>query len=70
MGPVHMNPDDAVRAHVDLGARRSLSIHFNTFQLTDEAIDQPVLDLQEALKTHGVASAAFAVLKEGSALRV
>jgi len=29
-----------------------------------------VLDLQEALQTHGVASAAFAVLKEGSALRV
>ncbi|MES2719900.1 MAG: MBL fold metallo-hydrolase [Pseudomonadota bacterium] len=70
MGPVHMNPDDAVRAHVDLGARRSLSIHFNTFQLTDEAIEQPVLDLAAALQKHGVVSAAFAVLKEGSALRV
>lgn len=70
MGPVHMNPDDAVRAHLDLGARRSLGIHFNAFQLTDEAIDQPVKDLQAALKEHAVPTAAFVVLKEGAALRV
>lgn len=65
MGPVHMNPDDAVRAHLDLGARRSLSIHFNTFQLTDEPIGQPVADLGEALVRHGVAPDGFLVLQEG-----
>lgn len=70
MGPVHMNPDDAVRAHVDLQAQRSLAIHFNTFQLTDEAVDQPVIDLREALLAHGVPEAAFHVLAEGEARRV
>ncbi|MES2917568.1 MAG: MBL fold metallo-hydrolase [Pseudomonadota bacterium] len=65
MGPVHMNPDDAVRAHLDLGAQHSLAIHFNTFQLTDEPIGQPVADLGAALERHGVAPEGFLVLQEG-----
>lgn len=65
MGPVHMNPEDAVLAHRDLGAEASLAIHFNTFQLTDEPIGQPVLDLGEALQKHGVEAERFLVLKEG-----
>ena len=31
-----MNPEEAVRAHLDLGARVSIGMHFGTFQLTDE----------------------------------
>lgn len=65
MGPVHMNPDDAVRAHRDLDADLSLSIHFNTFQLTDEPIDRPVHDLGRALDKYGVDHSRFIVLKEG-----
>lgn len=65
MGPVHMNPDDAVKAHQDLDADVSVAIHFNTFQLTDETIDRPVRDLGDALQKHGVAPARFVVLKEG-----
>ena len=41
MRPVHMNPAEAVQAHIDIGARVSLGMHFGTFQLTDEAIDEP-----------------------------
>src|SRR5688572_506528 len=39
MQSVHMNPDEAVQAHVDLAATRSIGIHFGTFQLTTEGID-------------------------------
>jgi L-ascorbate metabolism protein UlaG (beta-lactamase superfamily) len=60
-----MNPFDAVRAHLDLRARRSLGMHFGTFQLTDEAIDAPVLALREARANAGVADADFDVLKFG-----
>jgi L-ascorbate metabolism protein UlaG (beta-lactamase superfamily) len=70
MGPVHMNPDDAVLAHLDLEARESLAIHFNTFQLTDESIGQPVLDLQASLQKHDVDAATFPVLKEGEGRNV
>jgi L-ascorbate metabolism protein UlaG (beta-lactamase superfamily) len=61
----HMNPEEAVRAHLDLRARRSLGMHFGTFQLTDEAIDAPVLALRDARAREGVAEAAFDVLGFG-----
>jgi L-ascorbate metabolism protein UlaG (beta-lactamase superfamily) len=39
MSPVHMAPDEAVRAHRILAARTSIAIHHGTFQLGDESID-------------------------------
>jgi L-ascorbate metabolism protein UlaG (beta-lactamase superfamily) len=48
MAPVHMNPEEAVQAHLALGARQSVGMHFGTFQLTDEAIDAPLLALEVA----------------------
>jgi L-ascorbate metabolism protein UlaG (beta-lactamase superfamily) len=41
MSPVHMAPDEALRAHEILGAKTSIAIHHGTFQLTDEGIDAP-----------------------------
>jgi L-ascorbate metabolism protein UlaG (beta-lactamase superfamily) len=41
MSPVHMGPDDAVRAHQILGAQTSIAIHHGTFQLADESLDTP-----------------------------
>ena len=41
MSPVHMAPDEAVRAHEILAATISIPIHHGTFQLTDESIDTP-----------------------------
>ena len=41
MSPVHMAPDEAVRAHEILAAKTSVAIHHGTFQLTDEGIDTP-----------------------------
>jgi L-ascorbate metabolism protein UlaG (beta-lactamase superfamily) len=61
----HVDPEEAVRAHLDLGARRSLGMHFGTFQLTEEAIDAPVLALREAQAQAGVAQADFDVLAFG-----
>jgi L-ascorbate metabolism protein UlaG (beta-lactamase superfamily) len=59
MAPVHMNPAEAVEAHLALQARRSVGMHFGTFQLTDEAIDAPQQALVAARKTMGVAPEAF-----------
>ena len=65
MTPVHMNPDEAVRAHLDVGARVSIGMHFGTFQLTDEAIDEPILALDRARVDHDVHADAFRVLDFG-----
>jgi L-ascorbate metabolism protein UlaG (beta-lactamase superfamily) len=41
MSPVHMAPEEAVRAHEILGAKTSVAIHHGTFQLSDDGIDTP-----------------------------
>ncbi len=65
MAPVHMNPEEAVQAHLDLGAGTSIGMHFGTFQLTDEAIDAPLHALAAARKAAGVTTAAFDTLGFG-----
>jgi L-ascorbate metabolism protein UlaG (beta-lactamase superfamily) len=43
----HMNPDDAVRAFLDLGATRFVAMHWGTFKLTDEPTGEPPLVTRE-----------------------
>jgi L-ascorbate metabolism protein UlaG (beta-lactamase superfamily) len=65
MQPIHMNPAEAVQAHRDLGARQSIGMHFGTFQLSAEAIDQPRADLTRALRESEIADGEFVTLQEG-----
>ncbi len=65
MRSVHMNPADAVQAHLDLQAKQSLSIHYRTFQLTDEAMNQPLIELATALTHAQVTDGSFFNLLEG-----
>jgi L-ascorbate metabolism protein UlaG (beta-lactamase superfamily) len=70
MQPMHMNPDEAVRAHLDVKARLSLGMHFGTFQLTDEGIDEPLRALDRARVAHDVPRDAFRVLEFGATVIV
>jgi L-ascorbate metabolism protein UlaG (beta-lactamase superfamily) len=65
MAAVHMNPAEAVDAHVALDARHSVGMHFGTFQLTDEAIDAPLEALAEARRATGLAPDRFSTLRFG-----
>ena len=65
MRPQHMNPSDAVMAHRELGARRSVGIHWGCFQLTDEGAEEPAQDLAVALAAAGVTTDAFVPLRNG-----
>ena len=55
MGPVHISPEDAVRAHEEVGAATSVAIHFGTFHLADDGQDEPSIELQRALDARKVA---------------
>jgi L-ascorbate metabolism protein UlaG (beta-lactamase superfamily) len=66
----HMDPEEAVRAHLDLGARLSVGTHYGCFQLTDEGIDDPVRDLAAARLRHGVRAESFRALETGETLRL
>ncbi len=64
----HMNPDDAVLAHLDLGSRQSFAIHFETLRLTDEGFDEPRKDLATSLSQRKLESQAFFAPDVGSTL--
>jgi L-ascorbate metabolism protein UlaG (beta-lactamase superfamily) len=70
MKDIHMNPSEAVQAHLDLKARQSLGIHFGTFQLTPEGIDEPVHELAEALRDRRLTAEQFRTLEGGESLRI
>jgi len=61
----HANPDDAVRIHQDLGAGQSVGMHWGTFQLTDESLDEPPRVLTEALRKADVSPLRFFVMAIG-----
>ncbi|AKU89706.1 MBL fold metallo-hydrolase [Vulgatibacter incomptus] len=47
---VHLSPDEAAAAHRELAAGTSVGIHFGTFRLTDESIDEPPAALERAMR--------------------
>lgn len=68
--PNHMDPEEAVRAHLDLRARLSVATHFGCFRLSHEGIDEPLIELAAARTRHGVPEAAFAALQTGETRRL
>jgi L-ascorbate metabolism protein UlaG (beta-lactamase superfamily) len=65
MSPIHMDPEEAVRAHEVLGARTSIAIHHGTFQLADEGIDTPKKELITCARDGSFLGTPFLVMKNG-----
>jgi len=65
MASQHINPQEAVQIHLDLGARRSVGLHWGTFELTDESLDEPPIQLALARKALRLADEAFFVMAIG-----
>jgi L-ascorbate metabolism protein UlaG (beta-lactamase superfamily) len=70
MRPIHMNPAEAVQAHLDLEAAESIGMHFGTFQLTTEGIDDPVRALDDACRARDVPRSRFRTLEFGESMRL
>ena len=65
MADAHMDPDEAVRVHQMLGGPPTLGYHCGTFQLTDEAIDEPQARLSAALNREAIDGGRFRTLDPG-----
>ncbi len=61
---VHTNPEDAVQAFLDLNARWMVPMHYGTFRLSHEPMDEPVQFLEREASKRGVSDRVL-VLKEG-----
>ena len=70
MHAVHMNPAEAVQAHLDLDASESIGMHFGTFQMTTEGIDEPLRALDEARRANNIPPSRFRTLGFGESLRI
>jgi L-ascorbate metabolism protein UlaG (beta-lactamase superfamily) len=70
MAPQHIDPAEAVQVHLDVRSRNSFGMHWGTFILTDEPIDEPPRLLREALVKRGLAEGEFRTLKHGETARI
>lgn len=51
---VHMNPEEALDAFVQLGAKRMVPMHYGTFRLSYEPMDEPPRRLLAAARSRGL----------------
>jgi L-ascorbate metabolism protein UlaG (beta-lactamase superfamily) len=61
---VHASPEDALRGFQDLGAETLVPMHYGTFKLSQEPMEEPVPRLLEAARQAGIENK-VCVLEEG-----
>lgn len=64
-----IDPAEAVRIHRDVGAKQSVGVHWGTFEMSDESLDEPPRDLAVARQAAGLADDEFFVMKVGETRR-
>jgi N-acyl-phosphatidylethanolamine-hydrolysing phospholipase D len=65
MRPVHMDPEEAVQAALDLKARTVVAMHWGTFDLTEEPLDEPPRRFRAEAARRGLAEDQTWVLSVG-----
>jgi L-ascorbate metabolism protein UlaG (beta-lactamase superfamily) len=66
----HMSPEDAVRAFESLGAKLFCAMHWGTFKLTDEPLDEPPQLLEKLRADKGIDAARIWVAAIGESRRL
>ena len=61
----HVDPEEAVMIHKDLNCKQSVGIHWGTFVLTDERLDEPPVKLEQAKKENDIPDQEFFLLQHG-----
>lgn len=49
MGPVHVDPTQAIQIHKDVKSELSIGMHFGTFPLADDGQDDPIKDFNKVV---------------------
>jgi L-ascorbate metabolism protein UlaG (beta-lactamase superfamily) len=66
----HINPEEAVRIFEMLNPRAALGVHWGTFQLTFEPIDEPRQRLEALKRSRGIAPGRFVATEAGESFSV
>ncbi|MDK9607637.1 MBL fold metallo-hydrolase [Lelliottia wanjuensis] len=68
MSAHHMDPQSAIALWQQVGMPRAFPIHWGVFELADESLDEPVLELTQALSNVAPINDNFRILKIGQYL--
>jgi N-acyl-phosphatidylethanolamine-hydrolysing phospholipase D len=69
MRPQHIDPAEAVQIMQDVRAKEAMAVHWGTFILTDEPLDEPPQLLQQALAAQKIPAAQFQAWAHGETRR-
>jgi L-ascorbate metabolism protein UlaG (beta-lactamase superfamily) len=70
MKPMHVNPEEAIQIHKDVGAEISFGMHFGTFPLADDGMKDPENDFAKAMQQPKNTGVNFKLLTEGDSFQV
>ncbi|MEO5602889.1 MAG: MBL fold metallo-hydrolase [Cyclobacteriaceae bacterium] len=65
MSPIHTSPEESIKIHLDVMSQTSIGMHFGTFALADDGYDEPVEDLQSAMRKYNLNPHEFIILQAG-----
>lgn len=69
MKPQHIDPAEAVQVMLDVRAAKAVGIHWGTFPLADESLDDPPRELAAAVAARGLPAERFTVMQHGETRR-
>ena len=65
MEPVHVSPAEAVQIHQDVRSQFSIGMHWGTFKLTDEDMDEPPRKLRKIMAKNSLDNKEFITVDPG-----
>ncbi|BGP44953.1 Protein-lysine N-methyltransferase efm4 [Rhodotorula kratochvilovae] len=68
--PVHCAPEDSVELHREVRCRKSIGMHWATWQLTPEEMTEPPKRLRAACEQYGISADEFGVTDFGETVRI
>jgi L-ascorbate metabolism protein UlaG (beta-lactamase superfamily) len=69
MAPIHTSPEDAVKIHQIINSSETVSMHFGTFSMADDGMEEPVEELKKVLESQGIQADQIHVVKEGTVIK-
>lgn len=65
LSTIHINPQEAIKIHNEVGSKFSIACHHATFALSQEPLEQPSHDLKAAMQAQHVSSSDFHIPRHG-----
>ena len=66
----HCDVREAIQIHKDIKSKKSIAMHWGTFQLTDEPMDEPIKLLEEQTNKLKLSKGEFSYMTHGETRKI